>query len=121
MEAEITPDPQSKIVLFLNHYKFKIEPDAVLPCEPREDEGTAPVAGVPPIAPTATSETALTLNTGQEESPDAGPMMATMAAACIKERIAASSEGVDGEAVLDCRKSLQIVACAAEIIEVRMT
>ncbi|OWK25981.1 hypothetical protein AJ87_46915 [Rhizobium yanglingense] len=62
-EADTTVESQSKIVLFLNTYKFRIEPDTVLPCEPRDDAGADPLAGASPVAPDAVSEPALFVGT----------------------------------------------------------
>ncbi len=90
MEAEITPEPQSKIVLFLNHYKFKIEPDAVLPCEPRRTKGRLLSLVYRRLPRQQPPKLHLRSTQGQEESPDAGPMMATMAAASVLNKSVAN-------------------------------
>ena len=50
MAEDSTVDAQSKIAIFLNSYKFKVEPDAVLPCEPRPFE-SPPAAAENPTPP----------------------------------------------------------------------
>lgn len=102
MDADL--GAQSKIVTFLEAYKFRVEPDAVLPCEPKDGGDLQAFTDAPPPPPEASPIPAPELAPDVEPLPTAGPMMATMAAASVLNKSVAN-KSVFNKAALNKNKN----------------